>query len=84
MMKTRVEIWGVMTMDYNNIEVLTGSKKKLLDRISRKASRRTDYITVRIEQLTVERDNPNNSEEDSNWYNRINQELKWADQLTVE
>jgi|AACY02.14.fsa_nt_gi hypothetical protein len=84
MMKTRVEIWGVMTMDYNNIEVLTGSKKKLLDRISRKASRRTDYITVRIEQLTVERDNPNNSEEDSNWYNRIIQELKWADQLTVE
>jgi len=73
-----------MTMDYNNIEVLTGSKKKLLDRISRKASRRTDYITVRIEQLTVERDNPNNSEEDSNWYNRIIQELKWADQLTVE
>jgi hypothetical protein len=71
-------------MDYNNIEVLTGSKKKLLDRISRKASRRTDYITVRIEQLTVERDNPNNSEEDSNWYNRIIQELKWADQLTVE
>ena len=84
MMKTRVEIWGVMTMDYNNIEVLTGSKKKFLDRISRKASRRTDYITVRIEQLTVERDNPNNSEEDSNWYNRIIQELKWADQLTVE
>jgi hypothetical protein len=84
MMKTRVEIWGVMTMDYNNIEVLTGSKKKLLDRISRKASRRTDYITVRIEQLTVERDNPNNSEEDSNLYNRIIQELKWADQLTVE
>jgi hypothetical protein len=84
MMKTRVEILGVMTMDYNNIEVLTGSKKKLLDRISRKASRRTDYITVRIEQLTVERDNPNNSEEDSNWYNRIIQELKWADQLTVE
>jgi len=84
MMKTRVEIWGVMTMDYNNIEVLTGSKKKLLDRISRKASRRTDYITERIEQLTVERDNPNNSEEDSNWYNRIIQELKWADQLTVE
>ena len=84
MMKTRVEIWGVMTMDYNNIEVLTSSKKKFLDRISRKASRRTDYITVRIEQLTVERDNPNNSEEDSNWYNRIIQELKWADQLTVE
>jgi len=71
-------------MDYNNIEVLTGSKKNLLDRISRKASRRTDYITVRIEQLTVERDNPNNSEEDSNWYNRIIQELKWAGQLTVE
>ncbi len=65
-------------MDYSNIEVLTNAKKAFIDRQKRKASKATDYIDVRIEQLTVERDNPNNSEEDSNWYNRIIQELNWV------
>ena len=69
-------------MDYNtkNIEVMTSTKQGMLDRLRRKNSRRVEYIDVRIEQLTLERDNPNNSEADSKWYNRIIQELKWVKQ----
>lgn len=71
-------------MDYNtkNIEVMTSTKQGMLDRLRRKNSRRVEYIDVRIEQLTLERDNPNNSEADSKWYNRIIQELKWVKQQT--
>lgn len=65
-------------MDYNNVEVLTNSKKAFLDRQQRKSEKRNEYIDIRIQQLIVERDNPNNSEEDSNWYSRIIQELTWA------
>ena len=69
-------------MDYNtkNIEVMTSTKQGMLDRLRRKNSRRVEYIDVRIEQLSLERDNPNNSEADSKWYNRIIQELKWVKQ----
>jgi len=71
-------------MDYNtkNIEVMTNTKKGMIDRLRRKNSRRVEYIDVRIEQLTLERDNPNNSEADSKWYNRIIQELNWVKQQT--
>mgnify|MGYP000272814368 FL=1 len=71
-------------MDYNtkNIEVMTSTKQGMLDRLRRKNSRRVEYIDVRIEQLTLERDNPNNSEADSKWYNRIIQELNWVKQQT--
>ena len=69
-------------MDYNtkNIEVMTSTKQGMLDRLRRKNSRRVEYLDVRIEQLTIERDNPNNSEADSKWYNRIIQELNWVKQ----
>lgn len=70
-------------MDSSNIEVVTLAKKAFLDRQLRKESKSADYIDVRIEQLTIERDNPNNSEEDSNWYNRIIQELNWVKQKRV-
>jgi len=33
-----------------------------------------------MEQLSIERDNPNNNEIDSAWYQRIIQELDWAQQ----
>ena len=71
-------------MDYNtaNIEVMTNTKKAMIDKLRRKNSRRVEYIDVRIEQLTLERDNPNNSEADSKWYNRILQELNWVKQQT--
>lgn len=46
----------------------------------RRQSRRSDYIEMRMEQLAVERDNPNNKEIDSAWYQRIIQELDWAQQ----
>lgn len=67
-------------MEYDNVEVMTFAKKAFIDRAKRKSSKRSSYIDVRIEQLTLERDNPNNSEEDSNWYNRIIQELNWVKQ----
>ena len=35
---------------------------------------------MRMKQLEEERDNPNNNEYDSLWYNRIIQELDWAQQ----
>ncbi len=71
-------------MDYNtkNIEVMTSTKPGMIDRLRRTYSRRVEYIDVRIEQLTLERDNPNNSEADSKWYNRIIQELNWVKQQT--
>ena len=43
--------------------------------------RRQDYIQVRISQLETERDNPHCSEYDSTWYNRLIQELGWAEQM---
>ncbi len=48
--------------------------------MQRRQSRRSDYIGMRMEQLAVERDNPNNNEIDSAWYQRIIQELDWAQQ----
>jgi hypothetical protein len=39
---------------------------------------------MRMEQLKIERDNPHNSPIDSEWYNRIIQELDWAQQMTEE
>jgi hypothetical protein len=61
---------------------MTSTKQGMLDRLRRKNSRRVEYLDVRIEQLTIERDNPNNSEADSKWYNRIIQELNWVKQQT--
>ena len=61
---------------------MTSTKQGMIDRLRRKNSRRVEYIDVRIEQLTLERDNPNNSEADSKWYNRIIQELNWVKQQT--
>ena len=60
------------------IEVLTLAKKAFLERVYRKEILRSDYIDIRIEQLKVEADNPNNSEIDAAWYNRIIQELVWV------
>ena len=39
-----------------------------------------DYITMRMDQLMEERDNPNNNQYDSLWYNRLIQELDWCQQ----
>lgn len=61
-----------------DVEVLTLAKKAFLDRVSRKEILRSDYIDVRMEQLRVEANNPNNSEIDTAWYNRIIQELEWV------
>jgi hypothetical protein len=83
MMKNHDVTYDVMTMD-NNIEVMTLAKKSFIDRVKRKSSKQSHYIDVRIEQLTLERDNPNNSEEDSNWYNRIIQELNWVKQQIIK
>lgn len=47
----------------------------------KRQAKRSDYINVRMEQLKIERDNPNNSEIDSEWYNRIIQELDWAQMM---
>ena len=60
------------------IEVLTLAKKAFLERVYRKELLRSDYIDVRMEQLKVEANNPNNSETDAAWYNRIIQELVWV------
>jgi len=69
----------------NNIECLTPTKKHIIDKQvkrseARKAKAAENYINMRMEQLSVERDNPHNSEMDSKWYNRIIQELDWAQQ----
>lgn len=61
-----------------DVEVLTLAKKAFLDKVSRKEILRSDYIDVRMEQLRVEANNPNNSEIDTAWYNRIIQELEWV------
>ena len=50
----------------------------------RRQSRRSDYIPMRMEQLKIERDNPHNSPIDAEWYNRIIQELDWANMMTEE
>jgi hypothetical protein len=42
--------------------------------------KKPDYIPMRMKQLEEERDNPNNNDYDSLWYNRIIQELDWAQQ----
>lgn len=60
------------------VEVLTLAKKAFLDKVSRKEILSSDYIDVRMEQLRVEANNPNNSEIDTAWYNRIIQELEWV------
>ena len=69
----------------NNVECLTPTKKHIIDNQvkrseARKAKAAENYINMRMEQLSVERDNPHNSEKDSKWYNRIIQELDWAQQ----
>lgn len=69
----------------NNVECLTPTKKHIIDSQvkrseARKAKAAENYINMRMEQLSVERDNPHNSEMDSKWYNRIIQELDWAQQ----
>jgi|TARA_R110001592_G_scaffold238298_1_gene497914 hypothetical protein len=45
--------------------------------------KRPNYIAMRMEDLKNERDNPHNSEYDSLWYNRIIQELDWAQQAEL-
>ena len=69
----------------NSVECLTQTKRHLIDKqIKRseasKAKASAGYINMRMEQLAVERDNPHNNEIDSKWYNRIIQELDWAQQ----
>ena len=39
-----------------------------------------NYIAMRMEDLKKERDHPNNNEYDSLWYNRVIQDLDWAQQ----
>jgi hypothetical protein len=46
--------------------------------VSKKEFIRCDYIDIRMEQLRMEANNPNNSEIDVAWYNRIIQELDWV------
>tara|TARA_E500000318_G_scaffold111997_1_gene133235 strand:+ start:2880 stop:3158 length:279 start_codon:yes stop_codon:yes gene_type:complete len=69
----------------NNVECLTPTKKHIIDTQlkkteARRAKAAANYISMRMEQLAVERDNPNNNAIDSEWYNRIIQELDWAQQ----
>jgi hypothetical protein len=62
-------------------------KLAYLERETRKRRKRSvkqEYIKMRVSQLKIERDNPHNSTIDSEWYNRIIQELEWAQQVLLE
>lgn len=50
----------------------------------RKESVKKEYIKMRVAMLKIERDNPHNNAIDSEWYNRIIQELEWAQQVLIE
>lgn len=70
-----------------SFECTTPSKRGLIERENRAMKKREakkQYIDMRIEMLKGERDNPHNSEIDSEWYNRIIQELTWARDVLLE
>ena len=57
------------------------TKLNILERETRRMRKRSvkkEYIKMRVAQLKIERDNPYNAPIDSEWYNRIIQELEWA------
>jgi len=62
------------------------TKTALLERETRKMKKalaKKEYIKMRISMLKIERDNPRNSEYDAHWYNRIIQELEWAEGMLL-
>lgn len=70
-----------------SFECATTSKLNIIEREARAMKKRAakrQYIDMRIETLKGERDNPHNSEMDSEWYNRIIQELSWARDILLE
>lgn len=70
-----------------SFECATSSKIGVIEREARSMKKREakrNYIQMRIEMLEKERDNPHNSDIDSEWYNRIIQELVWAQQVLLE
>ena len=70
-----------------SFECATASKTRVIEREARSMKKRKakrNYIQMRIEMLEKERDNPHNSDIDSEWYNRIIQELVWAQQVLLE
>lgn len=70
-----------------HIECMTPAKRGVLERTERslkKLNAKRNYINMRVEMLEKERDNPHNSAIDSEWYNRIIQELVWAQQVLLD
>lgn len=70
-----------------NMDCALPTKLAILKRESRrmrKQSVKREYINMRVAQLKIERDNPYNDAIDSEWYNRIIQELEWAKQVLLE
>lgn len=68
-------------------ECATHTKRALIEQEMRRAKKESvkkEYVNMRISMLKIERDNPNNSDIDSQWYNRIIQELEWAQQVLIE
>lgn len=67
-------------------ECATVGKLGLLEREERrmkKALAKKEYVKMRISMLKIERDNPNNSAYDAHWYNRLIQELEWAENMLL-
>tara|TARA_Y100000389_G_scaffold72636_1_gene69424 strand:- start:38127 stop:38405 length:279 start_codon:yes stop_codon:yes gene_type:complete len=63
-----------------------GTKLALLERETRKMKKtnaKKEYLKMRISMLKIERDNPNNDDYDSQWYNRLIQELEWAESILL-
>lgn len=52
-------------------------------RKTKKANAKKEYLKMRISMLKIERDNPNNDDYDSQWYNRLIQELEWAESILL-
>jgi len=70
-----------------SFECATPAKLGIIEREVRSMKKRAakrQYIDIRIQTLKEERDNPHNSEIDSEWYNRIIQELTWARDILLE
>ena len=67
-------------------ECATTGKLGLLERETRKMKKalaKKEYIKMRISMLKIERDNPRNTEYDAHWYNRLIQELEWAEGILL-
>ena len=52
-------------------------------RKTKKANAKKEYLKMRISMLKIERDNPNNDDYDSQSYNRLIQELEWAESILL-